>query len=147
VRRRVWSEVAKEGRLYRVCGSSSPPHQLIAFAFVNLLEWRPQRLVAELSNTHLGELEEKLEDDYRQRYQLAMDRVRSCCRRLRQRMDRRFEEGVEDSKTLQTYRHLAGRIVGDTTLRNYYTGNSTDSRVAEVIRWRNMVEERLRNES
>jgi predicted nucleic acid-binding protein len=42
----------------------SPPHQLLVFEFCKLLDWKPQRLVRELSDLQLAELEDRFERAY-----------------------------------------------------------------------------------
>ncbi|GEM_PF-3414586 len=110
-------------------GGSSPPHQLIAFGFVKLIEkreetgkkketqqggatWKPQEVVELLSDTTLRELEKKLEGAYSTQSQLPRNCVQPCLTPLRQKMDRRVEDAVVDKKTRKLYRHLWGRIVG-----------------------------------
>lgn len=165
------SEVPSEAyeELLRVTfGGSSPPHQLISFGFGKLVsKWGPEpvstnastdsvperphtgrapakRIAAELSEIPLRELEARLEEAYLEESGLPEHVVCSCSQRLRESMDCRFEEVVKDANTLKTYPHLAGRIVGDTTLRDHYTG--AEHPEANIVQWWYAVQRRVLSE-
>lgn len=120
-------------------GSSSPPHQLVAFGFRKVGDWTPRRMVQELSDEALRSLETRLEQDYRDESQLPENLVDTCFAPLRNAMPRRFDSAVKDPKTLRTYPTLHGRIVGDSTFRDYYTGTPT----ADITQWWYAVQRRV----
>jgi DNA-directed RNA polymerase specialized sigma24 family protein len=119
--------------------TNSPPHQLIAFGFAKAVEWRPRQIAAELSTVPLRTLESRLEQSYLERSDLEDDRVLPAFEPLRNRLGLRFDEAVRDPTTLATYPGLHGRIVGETTLSDYYTGEPT----ADVTQWWYAVKRRV----
>jgi DNA-directed RNA polymerase specialized sigma24 family protein len=139
------SEVYEE-LLCLTFNSPSPPHQLIAFGFTKLLEWKPREIVARLSDLPLRELEEKLERDYLEKSQLPEDRILPCFRQLRESLDRMLREVVKERKTLDTYPRLLDRIVGETTLRAYYTGETDEAHAADIPKWWYVVKRRVWSE-
>jgi DNA-directed RNA polymerase specialized sigma24 family protein len=122
----------------------SPPHQLIAFGFVKLLEWRPAEVVDELSEEALMDLGIKLEDDYLACGAFRDDprRGRDCFVKFRQRMKMPFAAAIDDPTTLATYdqRISGGTVVGETLLVQYYTSNAEDN----IVQWWDAVRRRLR---
>jgi DNA-directed RNA polymerase specialized sigma24 family protein len=119
--------------------TSSPPHQLIAFGFVKAAEWKPRQIAAELSDVPLRALESRLEHSYLEHSELDDERVVPAFGPLRIRLDQRFDEAVRDPTTLATYPGLHARIVGETTLADYYTGEPT----ADVTQWWYAVKRRV----
>jgi DNA-directed RNA polymerase specialized sigma24 family protein len=119
--------------------TNSPPHQLIAFGFAKAAEWRPRQIAAELSNVPLRTLETRLERSYLERSDLEDARVLPAFEPLRNRLEQRFDEAVRDPTTLATYPGLHARIVGETTLADYYTGEPT----ADVTQWWYAVKRRV----
>ena len=119
--------------------TASPPHQLIAFGFAKAAEWRPRQIAAELSNVPLRALETRLERSYLEQSDLDDDRVLPAFEPLRSRLELRFDEAVRDPTTLATYPGLHARIVGETTLADYYTGEPT----ADVTQWWYAVKRRV----
>jgi hypothetical protein len=119
--------------------TNSPPHQLIAFGFAKAVEWRPRQIAAELSNVPLRSLETRLERSYLERSDLEDARVLPAFQPLRNRLEQRFDEAVRDPTTLATYPGLHTRIVGETTLSDYYTGEPT----ADVTQWWYAVKRRV----
>jgi DNA-directed RNA polymerase specialized sigma24 family protein len=124
-------------------GGPSPPHQLLAFGFTKLLAWPPRRIVAELSDRSLAELAAQLEQAYLHESELPEALVRPAFARLRQALERRFGEVVDEPKTRETYPQLLDRIVGTTTLRDYYTAGDP---AAAVTRWWDAVKRRVRSD-
>jgi RNA polymerase sigma factor (sigma-70 family) len=122
-------------------GGSSPPHQLVAFGYTKLLAWPPRRIVAELSDRPLVEVAAQLEQAYRHESGLPDALVRPAFEPLRQAMERRFAAVVDEPKTRETYPRLLERIVGTTTLRDYYTAGDPS---AVVTRWWDAVKRRVR---
>jgi DNA-directed RNA polymerase specialized sigma24 family protein len=119
--------------------TNSPPHQLIAFGFTKAVDWRPRRIAAELSQIPLRALEAQLERDYIAASDLPAERVRPAFAPLRSRLGQRFDEAVRDATTLATYPTLHDRIVGETTLGDYYTGEPT----ADLTQWWYAVKRRV----
>jgi DNA-directed RNA polymerase specialized sigma24 family protein len=117
----------------------SPPHQLIAFGFAKAAEWKPRQIAADLSDVPLRALESRLEHSYLEHSDLEEGRVVPAFAPLRTRLDQRFEQAVRDPTTLATYPGLHGRIVGETTLSDYYTGEPT----ADLTQWWYAVKRRV----
>jgi hypothetical protein len=112
---------------------------LIAFGFVKAADWRPRQIAAELSDVPLQALEARLEQTYLDQSDLPEGRVRPAFALLRDNLDLRFDEVVRDATTLATYPALHGRVVGETTLADYYTGEPT----ADVTQWWYAVKRRV----
>lgn len=124
-----------EWLLPKTFGGTSPPHQLIAFGFCKLLEWTPADIVKELSDIRLAELAQRLENEYIERPGLSRERLRPHFIPLHDRMKLPFEDAVTDDKTRGIYPQLPGRIVGKTTLRDYYTGTTESDWKANIVAW------------
>ncbi len=123
--------------------SDVPPHQLTAFGFSKLLGYPPRRVVAEMSNISLRELEKRLENEYLDKSQLPEHKVRPCFKRLRENLERRFEKVVK-AKTRNTYPNLVGKLVGDTVLEDYFEDCATDKeRAAKISQWSASVARRV----
>jgi len=125
-------------------GSNLPPHQLIAFGFVRLLEWKPGEVAAELSDVVLRELAKRLERDYLAISTLSEDRLRSHFSPLQAKMARTFGTVVQDTNTLKTYPHLVARVIGDTTLGNYFKSDDEIKQADYIVKWRFSVERWLK---
>jgi RNA polymerase sigma factor (sigma-70 family) len=119
--------------------TASPPHQLIAFGFVKAANWRPRRIAAELSSVPLRSLEQALEAAYLKQSELPPDRIGPAFAPLRDRIDQRFDEAVRDPTTLGVYPALHQRVVGETALADYYTGDPT----ADITQWWYAVKRRV----
>ncbi len=104
-------------------GGGSPPHQLIAFGYVQLLKWKPSEVVEELSGFRLDVLTERLESELCVLFSPQESIVRQSFRNLNRMMrDRKkLSEVVADPKTRKTYPRLLACIVAETYLRDYYT--------------------------
>jgi len=101
----------------------SPPHQLLVFGFCKLLDWKPQRLVRELSDMVLSELEDRFERAYLNEVPEERSLVNEAMRALRVSMGRTLAGAVTDPTTLSTYKELASQPIGGTRLRDYYRGD------------------------
>jgi RNA polymerase sigma factor (sigma-70 family) len=121
----------------------SPPHQLVAFGFCKLLEWKPQQLMDELSDVPLRSLVLRLEAEYLAQSQLTPAEVEPNLRPLRANLERAFELVVQERKTLETYPRLHQRVVGETTLRDYYTGEDPTT---DITQWWYAVKRRVLSE-
>ena len=119
----------------------SPPHQLLAFGFCKLLGWEPRRVVGKRSDTLLRHLVEELVTSYVENSPLAEHRIRSCFERLRQHIEQRVGVVIADETTRQTYGAMLERIVGDTTLREYYTNPGEPT--ANIVQWWYAVRRRV----
>ncbi|HEV7405526.1 MAG TPA: sigma factor [Chthoniobacteraceae bacterium] len=131
-------------------GGPSPPHQLLAFGFAKLLEWKPRRIVDELSGVPLGKLALQLEQIYGRVSAVPAEELRPCFLRLEGAMGVTFEQAIgpltEDNKTWTTYRQarpeLLRAVVGETTLGNFYTGVPEHN----IVQWWDAVFRRVRKE-
>jgi RNA polymerase sigma factor (sigma-70 family) len=124
----------------------SPPHQLIAFGLVKLLERRPREVVAEFSSLPLRVIEERLEIDYINNSQLPEGRVLPCFGQLRENLDWTFGEVVKEPRTRKTYPHLLPRVVGETILREYYTKQTEEGQADNIVKWWDAVSRRVWSE-
>jgi RNA polymerase sigma factor (sigma-70 family) len=122
---------------------ASPPHQLIAFGFSKVSGWTPRKIAAELSDVPLRDLAGRLETAYLEQSKLPAAVLEPGFAPLRAGLGRRFDDAVHDPKTLSTYPHLHERPVGNTTLRDYYTG---DDPAANITQWWHAVQRRVRAE-
>ena len=83
------------------------PHQIICFAYCKLIKgWSPQRIVRDLSDMKLSEIEQRLEQDYLRESGLPATVVTTCFSPLRMA--------------------VSGQA-GMTCLRNYYGANPEDN--------------------
>lgn len=117
----------------------SPPHQLIAFGFAKALDFKPRRVAADLSDTPLASLVNVLQRAYVEQSEIPRGRIAPAFEPLRARLEERFADAVHDSTTLATYPALHDRIVGETTLADYYTGEPT----ADITQWWYAVKRRV----
>jgi hypothetical protein len=122
----------------RAFRSASPPHQLIAFGFCKLMEWKPGEIVTRLSDIPLRTLAKKLEEDYIN-CGVSRDHVGAYFKALHDQMDLRCYETIKDPHIGET---LRDQIVGDTTLRHYYK----DKPEADIAHWWEAVRRRVRND-
>jgi DNA-directed RNA polymerase specialized sigma24 family protein len=123
----------------------SPPHQLIAFGFCKLLEWKPAELESERSDSPLRPLGMELQREYLDFLRLSggpSSTVVEAFERLQRTMDLTFAEAVRDPKTRATHPALQARIVGETVLRDYYTGEPTRN----ITQWWDAVKRRAISE-
>lgn len=126
----------------RAFSGANPPHQLIAFGFCKLLEWKPKEVVADLSNTPLRDLAVRLEQEYCEIAQVHPTELEKCFAPLHARMFRKVDEVLTDARSSVTRVALQGQIVGDTVLRNYYG----DGPEGDITRWWDTIRRRVRNE-
>ncbi len=89
------------------------PHHLLCFGFCKLIEgWGPGRVVAELSDLHLRDVEARLEADYLRESDLPEQVVQECFRPLR--------EALQEN------------LLGATSLRDYY-GKNPEANVSDWV--------------
>ncbi|MCC7368988.1 MAG: sigma-70 family RNA polymerase sigma factor [Chloroflexi bacterium] len=119
--------------------TASPPHQLIVFGLTKATDLKPRQIAAEFSHEPLTALADRLERAYLDRSDLPASRIRPAFEPLRDRLTRRFDEVVRDPTTLATYPHVHSRIVGETTLAEYYTAEPT----ANLTQWWHAVKRRV----
>lgn len=134
---------AYEELLRLTFNGASPPHQLLAFGFVKLLEWKPRTVVASLSSVMLGELEERLETAYLNRTQLKAEVAVACFTQLRGQMQETFGEVVREPITRRTYSHLLACVVGTTTLQQYFTASEEEGQADNIVKWWAAVRRRV----
>jgi RNA polymerase sigma factor (sigma-70 family) len=128
----------------------SPPHQLLAFGFVKLLEWKPRHVAEQLSGVPFRQLTAQLRDAYQKVSAVPGALVGACLAPLADAMDARVEEVLgplnEGNRTWTTYRHtkpaLLARIVGDATFADFYTGAPEQN----IVQWWDAVFRRVRKE-
>jgi RNA polymerase sigma factor (sigma-70 family) len=123
--------------------SPSPPHQLVAFGLIKCLGWTPRRVASEVADVALDACTQRLERGYLDISQLPDQQVRPAFDVLRERLKLRFGEAVGDAKTQSTYTRLKDRVVGETCLRDYFTG---DDPAADLTQWWYAVYRRVRGE-
>jgi hypothetical protein len=107
------------------------PHEVIAFGYVKLLQWKPTRVVAELSDTALDGLADRLEEEYF-RF-VPLPEVRDAFAPLRQNLSRHVPDCDADPRAKEPYASLADRVAGHTLLREYFP--TTGTAEAAVTRW------------
>jgi DNA-directed RNA polymerase specialized sigma24 family protein len=107
------------------------PHEVIAFGYVKLLEWKPTRVADELSDIDLQRLAERLQDEYLRC--VPRSEVRAAFGPLRESLSGRVGACDVDPRVKERYRDLADRIAGTTLLRDYYP--PTGTREEAVTRW------------
>lgn len=120
---------------------SNPPHQLIAFGYCQLLEWKPAELVAERSDHRLEDMVKELQARYQEIAAIPQDRVAPLFAQLHKKLKLRVEEVVHPSAHA-AYEDLLHRIAGETTLRDYYSKEPT----ANVSDWVYRVKRRVTDE-
>ncbi len=118
-----------------------PPHQLIVFGLTKLVCLRPgdkpvkrnkrsraaasrtppRRVVSEFSDVPLRDLEREFEDAYLRDSSLPEEYARACFEPLRQRLEATKELPAEDPVESRP----PGRLLGETTLREYYGSDPT----------------------
>jgi RNA polymerase sigma factor (sigma-70 family) len=118
-----------------------PPHEVIVFGF-SKLKWRPSEIVEELAGRRLDELAARLEDDYRTVVPMPAIPVAFCP--LRGRLAYPLGHLVADPRTRRAYTRLLPRVVGGTTLEEYFpAGRSAE---AVVTQWWDTVKRAVFNE-
>lgn len=122
---------------FRCCAK---PHQLIAFVFNKLLEWKPQEIVEELSDNPLKELSLKLREDYCSCFHPFEEEIAPCFSPLLEKMERDVREVYTEPEYLERLRDVMDQKVGSTCLRDYCGDNPT----ASIGDWANKVKERAR---
>jgi DNA-directed RNA polymerase specialized sigma24 family protein len=122
-----------------IFATASPPHQLLVMGFVKGLEWRPRQVAAELADSQLRALAARFEADYLEQSEIPSHRVSPAFAPLRENVERRFADAVHDPVTLKTYPALHDRVVGDTTLADYFT----DDPAADITQWWYAVKRRV----
>lgn len=127
-------EVAElyENMLKKLLDGTSPPHEVIAFGFCKLLFWKPREIVEELSDKRIRFLIQKFEEDYMEKGDLPWERIQSLFQKYYSVMDKTFGEVAKEPRTLKTYPNLINRVVGETSLREYYT---KEDPTANISKW------------
>jgi DNA-directed RNA polymerase specialized sigma24 family protein len=115
----------------RLLGLTCPPHQLMVFIMVWLLEATPREIDEGWSVEPLRRLEAHIETECGARWCLPESELQSKFRILRQRLAEKLERTVDEPRTRLTHEALLGRIAGDTLLRDYYTGAPGDN----IVQW------------
>lgn len=119
--------------------TASPPHQLIAFGFTKAADLKPRQIAADLSDVPLSRLAARLVQVYVEQSDLPASRVSPAFAPFLEQLGCRFNEVVRDPTTLSTYPQLHARIVGETTLADYYTTEPA----ANLTQWWHAVKRRI----
>lgn len=99
--------------------TASPPHQLLAFAYCKLLEWRPRDVVERLSDAPLRELADRFESAYKREVPYAEEALRRVVLRMHQNLSLPVKE-ISDPATTKLHRSILGKAAADTRFRDYY---------------------------
>ncbi len=106
------------------------PHEVAVFGFVKLLQWKPSRVVEELSAHTVEYAVDCLEAEYLK--DVPHPDVRSAFEALRVKLKQPLRACGVDRRTLQRYAPLQDRPTGTILLNDLYGG---DDREAAVTRW------------
>jgi DNA-directed RNA polymerase specialized sigma24 family protein len=153
--------VPREALLGAVLSAPNPPHELVVFGLSKLVRMEddsavphrrrpavrlahlgrttPASIVARWSDTPLRDLAMRIEELYVQESELPAPVVRRCFEPLRARMDERVDETVRARDAERAGRGRE-RAIGDTTLRDYYSGSSP---AADISHWWYAVQRRV----
>jgi hypothetical protein len=109
-----------------------PPHEVIGFG-LNLLEYKPSEVVADVADEILYELEGRLEREYAALAPLPV--LHAALLPLRTRLALSVRDVMDDPRTQEKYEPVVdlSRVTGDTTLREYFRPGQTPE--DEVGRW------------
>jgi DNA-directed RNA polymerase specialized sigma24 family protein len=120
----------------------SPPHQMIAFGFVERLGWKPKGIVEDLSPRQLAVLEDKLEADYVATSTLGEDRIHARFRLLRGNLLRPLGDILTEPKTVEICKGFLNSRTGETILNQYFTHDPPQ----EIAHWCQAVTRRVASE-
>jgi len=107
------------------------PHEIVAFGFVKLLDWKPARVVHDLSGATLEEAAAFLEREYAREAPSAD--VERAFAKLRSRLTLTLAECETDPRAKKPFSHLLDRKTGGTILSAYYRDDATPEMA--VVRW------------
>lgn len=107
------------------------PHEILAFGFVKLLDWKPARVVAELSDNLLDQTAALLADEYA--LEVATQEVRPAFAALQRKLQQTLAEVDADPRSKKPYQDLMNERTGGTLLHAYYRDGSTPEMA--VVRW------------
>jgi RNA polymerase sigma factor (sigma-70 family) len=100
----------------------NPPHEVIAY-FLKRSGFKPEDTVNQHSDTKLLLLAENSEQDYKETSDLEDMAIEQAFRPFRARMGWRLKLALKEPKTQKMYSQILETIVGQTVLRQYYTGD------------------------
>jgi hypothetical protein len=108
--------------IFAVFASDCLPPYLIVFGFIQLLERTPKEVVVELSSIPLDRLLRTLEEKLTEVFAPHEAIVRRSFERLKavMRQRKRLGDLPLEQATRAVYRHLLGRVVAETTLRELF---------------------------
>ena len=101
----------------------SPPHELICFGFIQLLEWKPRRVVSELGPSLMKSVESRLESDFERDSGLSSEKLGECFAPLREHLLLRLRELLRDMRTRKRYDSLLDKVVAETLLHEYFSSD------------------------
>ncbi len=107
------------------------PHEILAFGFVKLLDWKPARVVAELSDELLDRMSALMADEYT--LDVATQDVRPAFAGLHHKLQQTLAQVDADPRAKKPYSDLMNERTGGTLLRAYYREVSTPEMA--VVRW------------
>jgi DNA-directed RNA polymerase specialized sigma24 family protein len=107
------------------------PHEVLVFGYVKLLQWKPARVVAELSESPLDRLAEQLAAEYF--HFVPLPQVTAAFTPLRANLARRLRDCDTDPRAKEPFEHLLDRVTGTSCLGDYYPPAAT--RQEAVTRW------------
>jgi len=104
----------------------SAPHQLIAFGYIQLLEWKPLEVFDEHSNARLKRLTELLEGDLGLLFTPHTDIVHNSFQNINRIMTegRKGSQVLADANMRKMYPQLLQRVIAETQLQDYYTSKA-----------------------
>lgn len=104
------------------------PHRVMAYAFNKLINnWKPKKIVEELSDIPLRELCQKLKQDYITESSLPEEEVISCFTVFEQKMDLLLGDVITDTVSRDRLRPILDKLVGKTIFKEYYGKNPSQS--------------------
>jgi len=124
------------------------PHQVLAFGFIKLLEWRPREVADELSDWTLGKLGEKFCEDCYAVWGFFLDRQKFdeyVSSSLHEKLDRLVEEVYREHPYGRVRKEFPGALVKDLPLGTFYGGREPSADLSDWVwdvgvRTRNVVE-------
>ncbi len=107
------------------------PHEIVAFGFIKLLGWKPQRLVAELGAASTLDAAIRLRDEYLR--DVPAPAVHAVFEQLLARMNAPLRLFEVDRRTLAPYEALADRVAGAIRVHEYVPEDGSPEEA--VTRW------------
>jgi nucleoside phosphorylase/DNA-directed RNA polymerase specialized sigma24 family protein len=119
-----------------------PPHERIVFGFNRLLDWRPQKIVADLSDLTLTDLEKNLEAIYLKALDVGTELATRIFGRLRSDL-RRETHTFFPRKMRHVPEAVLYRLAADTKLGDYFVRSGPGEHGREITEWVESVRRRV----